>query len=827
MGDPLQPEQRLPGPGISLTPMLSQYLEIKKNYTDAILFYRMGDFYEMFQDDALKAAPLLEVALTSRDKNVPNPIPMCGVPHHAASVYIQKLVKAGLKVAICEQVEDPSKAKGLVKREVIRVVTPSLIGDPELVADEKSNILICLSEKDGKYEIGLLDLLAGEIRIGVLGNLSMLMDFFHRHSPKEVLISEFISESGWFKELIRVFSHVLVTKRSSYFDGSSKRVLNALQSYVKETQKIGGLSYLKEPTALFSSQSMYVDSTSLAALEVLKASSGEGPGLFGVLDRTCTPMGRRILKQWLSQPLCDRKKIEERLGAVQNIVTDTAMAGSLRSVLSRIRDLERLTMKTALGLSMPRDLVAIREMLKQIPTIKNILRGSTSLLLETLRDNLILLEDLTAHLDRALEDEPPTTLKEGGLIRETYRPEILQYRSLVRDTKGHILAIESRERTRTGISSLKVKYSHVFGYTIEITKSHLDRVPADYIRKQTIANGERFITEELKHFEERVISGEQKLRALEEELFLSLRQEVARLAGELLENSRKLAELDALLGFASVSNERGYVCPTFHDGWDLEIVDGRHPMIETLVPNGEFVPNNVFFGKEDCRTLLITGPNMAGKSTIMRQVAILSLMAQAGCFVSASSARLPLVDAIYTRIGSSDDISRGRSTFMVEMIEVARILESATCRSLILIDEIGRGTSTYDGLALAWSLLEFIHNEIGAKTLFATHFQELTGLQKSLPQLKNMNVLVEKWKEEIVFLHKLAPGICNQSYGVEVAKLAHLPSKVLLRAREILGCLESQSQRADRARSRALQIHDSQMAFFDVPEVSETRMGTD
>lgn len=827
MGDELQPEQRWPAPGIPLTPMLSQYLEIKKNYPDAILFYRMGDFYEMFLGDALKAAPLLDVVLTSRDKNVANPIPMCGVPHHAASVYIQKLVKAGLKVAICEQVEDSSKAKGLVKREVTRVVTPSLIGDPELVADEKSNTLICLSEKDGKYEVGLLDLLAGEIRIGVLENLSMLMDFFHRHGPKEILISDSVSESGWFNELIRVFSHVLVTKRSDYFDGSSKRVLNAVQSYIKETQKIEGLSYLKEPTELFSSLAMYVDSTSLSALEVLKASSGEGGSLFDVLDRTSTPMGRRILKQWLSQPLCDRKMIEQRLGAVQNLFTDTAMAEKLLLVLSQIRDLERLTTKTALGLAMPRDLVAIREMLKQIPTLKNILRNSTSLLLETLRDDLRPLEDLTAHLDSALEDQPPATLKEGGLIRETYRSEISQYRSLVRDTKAHILAIESRERTRTGISSLKVKYSHVFGYTIEITKSHLDKVPADYIRKQTIANGERFITEELKHFEERVISGEQQLRALEEELFLRLRQEVACLAGELLENSKKLAELDALSGFARVSDERGYVRPAFHEGWDLEIVDGRHPVIETLVPKGEFVPNNVFFDKEGCRTLLITGPNMAGKSTIMRQVAILSLMAQAGCFVPASRARLPLVDAIYTRIGSSDDISRGRSTFMVEMIEVARILESSTCRSLILIDEIGRGTSTYDGLALAWSLLEFIHNEIGAKTLFATHFQELTGLQKSLPQLKNMNVLVEKWKEEIIFLHKLAPGICNQSYGVEVAKLAHLPSKVLLRAREILGCLESQSQRADRTRNRALQINDNQMAFFELPEASENRMGTD
>jgi DNA mismatch repair protein MutS len=811
----------------NLTPMLAQYLEVKRQYSDAIVFYRLGDFYEMFFDDAIKAAPILEVQLTSRDKNATHPIPMCGIPYHAATSYLQKLLAKGLKVAICEQVEDPKATKGIVKREVVRVVTPALVGEPELISEDSYNYLLAISpKKDDVLEVTLLDLLSGQLKAGEISGVTQLIDLLYKYSPKELLLTQELLDKNIFKEAIKLFPFIALTYRDSYFVNSESEetiCISALKKYLKETQKIDKINFLSSPSSLFDETSLSLDSTTLRSLEILRGLGGEdAPSVFKCLDHTYTPMGRRTLKEWLSRPTTELPVIEKRQNAVESLIKFPLIQEKLQNELSAIRDLERLTTKTVLGLAMPRDLVGIREVLKKIPEIQNILRETKSLLFKQFAKTLNPLDVLRDELERALEDFPAATLRDGGIFKESFSAEIAELRTLSRDAKGTIAAIETRERERTQISSLKIKYSKVFGYTIEITKSHLNKVPTEYIRKQTIANGERFITEELKNFEERVLSSESRLKNLEESLFFQLRKEVAKNSKALLQNAQVLGELDVLLSFALTAQKRGYTKPKVSSDWSLRIFEGKHPVIENLLPAGTFVPNSIFFSEEDCRTLIITGPNMAGKSTIMRQVALIVLLAHMGSFVPAKSAEIPLVDAIYTRIGSSDDLSSGRSTFMVEMTETARILEMATSRSLILIDEIGRGTSTYDGLSLAWSLVEHFHTEVKAKTLFATHFHEVTALEKSYPQLKNANVRVEKFKNEIIFLHQLSPGICNQSYGIEVAKLAQLPPKVLSRAKEILGVLERQSHQSSRARCEALSPQKSQTTFFEDPQPLET-----
>lgn len=811
----------------NMTPMLAQYLEVKRQYSDAIVFYRLGDFYEMFFDDAIKAAPILEVQLTSRDKNATNPIPMCGIPYHAATSYLQKLLAKGLKVAICEQVEDPKATKGIVKREVVRVVTPALVGEPELISEDSYNYLLAISSKTNEeLEVTLLDLLSGQLKAGEISGATQLIDLLYKYSPKELLLPKELLDKNIFKEAIKLFPFIALTYRDTYFAKSESEehiCISALKKYLKETQKIEKINFLSSPSSLFDETTLSLDSTTLRSLEVLRGLAGEdAPSVFKCLDYTYTPMGRRTLKEWLARPTTELPVIEKRQNAVESLIKFPLIQEKLQNELSVIRDLERLTTKTVLGLAMPRDLVGIREVLKKIPEIQNILKETKSSLFKQFAKTLNSLDVLRDELEKALEDFPAATLRDGGIFKESYSAEIAELRTLSRDAKGTIAAIETRERECTQISSLKIKYSKVFGYTIEVTKSHLNKVPNEYIRKQTIANGERFITEELKNFEERVLSSESRLKNLEESLFFQLRKEVAQNSKALLQNAQVLGELDVLLSFAITAQKRGYTKPKVSSDWSLRIFEGKHPVIESLLPAGTFVPNSIFFSEEDCRTLIITGPNMAGKSTIMRQVALIVLLAHMGSFVPAKSAEIPLVDAIYTRIGSSDDLSSGRSTFMVEMTETARILEMATPRSLILIDEIGRGTSTYDGLSLAWSLVEHFHTEVKAKTLFATHFHEVTALEKSYPQLKNANVRVEKFKNEIIFLHQLSPGICNQSYGIEVAKLAQLPAKVLSRAKEILGVLERQSHQSSRARSEALSPQKTQMAVLEDPQTLET-----
>lgn len=800
--------------------MLQQYLDLKKSYSDAILFFRLGDFYEMFFEDAITAAPILEVQLTSRDKRSENPIPMAGVPFHAANQYIKKLLTKGYKVALCEQLEDPSQAKGIVRRDVVRVVTPALVGEPELVSEDSTPRLISLQRvRPLIVEVCCFDLFAGKLRLGEVA-LSQLPEKLLHFSPKEILSHSELVESSEFQQALELLGRPIVTLRDGFYEGSRKKggAHRALLKYLKETQKREDLDF-GVPAPLFEERTMQLDSTTIRSLELLEGQMDpEGPNLFQTINQTVTPMGRRLLKEWIQAPSLDGQEIVDRQEGIAHFISDPSLAQRLRGLLSQIRDLERLTSKTLLGLSGPRDLVAIREILVKVPFLRTELQHACSPQLEKISLGLDPLEDLTQTLSDALEDDPPVLAREGGVLRETFHPEIAEYRKLSRDAKGTIAALEATERARTGIANLKIRYHKVFGYTIEVTRSQLNKVPNDYHRKQTISTGERFVTEGLKEFEEKVIQSEHRLVQLEEALFLEIRQKVAHQAAFLFRNASVLGTLDVLLGLSKVAYERAFCRPTIHSGWDLTLKDCRHPVIEALLAKGEFVPNDVHFDESSSRTLLVTGPNMAGKSTVMRQVAQCLVLSQIGSYVPASQASLPLVDAIFTRIGSADNLAAGHSTFMVEMTEVARILKSATPHSFILIDEVGRGTSTYDGLSLAWAILEYLHQEVGAKTFFATHFHEITSLEDTLAGLRNFNILVEKWEDRIVFLRKLVFGACSQSYGIEVAKLAHLPAKALSRAKGILSRLERQSGKGFYGRSAAMNEPVVQLGLFDAPE---------
>lgn len=796
------------------TPMVAQYLEIKKSVGDAILFYRMGDFYEMFFEDAVKAAPILGVQLTSRDKNAENPMAMCGVPHHAISTYIQRVINAGMKVALCDQIGDPSTQKGLLKREVTRIVTPGLVANPDLVGETKTRFLLGIKKLANGYSVGRLDLLGGTLAIGEVSNDESLIDTLGRVAPKEVLVGVLEDLSEVISTYLLSLAGIAITERPNFFD---ENVDMAIARYVDETQGIGTASFLRLTSDLVPTDSMRLDVVTLRSLEILEGQNSEirGVSLLESVDRCETALGRRCLKEWLSRPLCNVSEVVRRQDVVSYFSQNVSVAAEVGRILCGIRDLERLATKVSLGLALSNDLVAIRSIQQRLPALRQLLVSSGIEKLMSLGTSLDPLLDLTQELTEALLDEPSPGTRDGDIFRDEYRLDIRELRAITRDVKSVLFELEGRERTGTGISSLKVKYNRVFGYSIEVTKTHLDRIPPHFIRKQTLANAERFVTEELAGLEEKILSADERLKRLEEGLFLELRGRVSESASVLRNNAKLLAEIDVLLSFSQIARERGYVRPVVHAGWDLIIEEGRHPVAETLISRGQFVPNSIEFRSDGTRTLLITGPNMAGKSTIMRQVALISILGQCGSFVPCRAAHLGVVDGIYTRIGASDDLATGKSTFMVEMAEVARILEQGTTNSLILIDEIGRGTSTYDGLSLAWSLLEYFHEALRSKLLFATHFHELTSLESRLSGLTNVNVLVRKVGEEIVFLHRLEQGACSQSYGVDVARLARLPPKVLLRAKDILGVLETQSARGLRVRSRALGSPDKQLGFFE------------
>jgi DNA mismatch repair protein MutS len=797
-----------------LTPMLKQFLDIKEVYPDSIIFFRTGDFYEMFFEDAEKASRILGITLTSRGSYDGKKVPMCGVPHHSSRSYIAKLIENGRKVAICEQVEEPGQGKGIVKREVVRVVTPGSIIDELDEAGNDNLYMAAISGSNGLYGLAHVDLSTGEFRVTDVGEWRELIDELGRIDPAELLISESDNLSHH-KEFSRY--RVEVLKRDAYIRDRAEHLLKeqlgvdstkglgcdvlkegvyaagALVHYLKETQKINP-AHIKEIVTYRLDEYMFLDESTVMNLELfetMKRRSVKG-SLFQVIDRTVTPMGSRLLKRWTGYPLIDLYRIRRRLAAVANFRDDRVCREDIREQLNGIYDLERLNGRISLGRANARDLIALKLSILRLPAVKTRLADSTSELLSDISSSIDSLQDIAEIIDKAICDSPPVSLKEGGIIREGFSHELDELISISRDGKAWIADLALTEKTKTGISTLKIGYNKIYGYYIEVSKANLHLVPRDYIRKQTLVNGERYITESLKEYEEKVLGAEDKKIDLEYEIFEQIRGKVADQGRRIKETARYIAEIDALAGLAETAELNGYVCPEVNDGGLIEIFDGRHPVIEQTVKDEDFVPNDIHLDDNEQELLIITGPNMAGKSTILRQVALTVLMAQMGGFVPASKARIGIVDRIFTRIGASDDIAKGQSTFMVEMDETANILRHATTKSLVILDEIGRGTSTYDGLSIAWAVAEALHDRDnkGVRTLFATHYHELTDLMSTKFRVKNFNIAVKEWKDRIIFLRKLVPGGTSRSYGVQVARIAGIPEEVIERAKEILSNLE-------------------------------------
>jgi len=802
-----------------VTPMVQQYLEIKESYQDAILFYRMGDFYEMFFEDAVMASRELEITLTSRDKQADNPIPMCGVPHHAADTYIAKLLARGHKVALCEQVEDPRQAKGLVRREVVRVATPGTVLDS---LDSKSPNYLAAIYWDGETcGLAFLDLSTADFRMTQTESLALLLEELGRVEPRELLVPENVElDSDWWRQQVQECSSVQVVE-PKYFDFArahkllldqfqvhslegfgvrdlplAVRAAGAILDYVQRTQQQAA-EHIRRVIPYLRTDYMIIDEVTARHLELFRSwhDGGRKGTLVELLDRTVTAMGGRLLRVWMHYPLIQVEAITARQNAVSCLRDHEAIRTQVRQELEGVYDLERLNSRVTMGSATPRDLAGLRRSLQSLPRLKYLLGNLEDQTLSVLADRLDPLEDLSLLLHDALVDSPSPSLAEGGVIRPGYNEELDRLLSLSRDAKKWIARLEAEERQKTGIGPLKVGYNKVFGYYLEVSKANLGLVPDRYIRKQTLVNAERYITEELKDYETQVLSADERRIRLEQELFLSLRSEVASQGERIQTTAAVVAELDLFSALAEVSNHRNYCRPQVDEGAEIQIEEGRHPVVEAALPQGSFVPNDLHLDNDSQQIIIITGPNMAGKSTILRQVALIVLMAQMGAPVSATAARIGVVDRIFTRVGATDELTRGRSTFMVEMQETAHILHQATARSLVILDEIGRGTSTFDGLSIAWAVVEFLHDwqATGIKTLFATHYHELTDLAATEARVKNMNVAVKEWGDKIIFLRKLVEGGTNRSYGIQVARLAGLPSDVVERAKQVLHHLEQES----------------------------------
>jgi DNA mismatch repair protein MutS len=793
--------------------MMQQYREAKARHPGMLLLFRMGDFYELFEDDAEVAARVLGLTLTSRDKT----IPMAGFPHHSLETHLHKLLRAGHRVAICDQVEDPALAKGLVRRDVTRVVTPGTLTEDELLDPRSANHLAAVAIIGGVAGLAWVELSTGQFQATDV-MLPSLPDHLNRIRPSECLHAE-TAHANLVEHLHSAIPDMALSSRPDWtFDADSARAAlfrhfgvstmagfgfddhqaclaaaGALILYLQETLK-ASLTHLLRLRPYRQTHHVFLDEVTRRSLELTRTlREGERAGsLLSYLDRTVTPMGARLLGEWMVTPLAERNPIEARLDAVSELVAEHALRQELRDVLSEAFDLQRLTARVSTGRATPRDLASVARTLRLLPRIKGKVTGRQYGLLLDLESRLELCPDLRETLDATLVDDPPVSPREGGLIRPGCNPELDELRNIVRGGKEWIARFQADEIRRTGIPSLKVGYNQVFGYYIEITHTHVSKIPSDYQRKQTLKNAERYITPELKAYEEKVLTAQEKIYQREYEQFLSLRDAVAGQTRRLLQTAEVLSALDVLAGLAELASSRQYCRPELYDEPTLDIVDGRHPVLDQTLPPGTFVPNDVKMGAEAGVLWLITGPNMSGKSVYIRQVSLLTLMAQMGSFVPARSAKIGLVDRIFTRVGASDELSRAQSTFMVEMTEAANILNNATERSLVILDEIGRGTSTYDGVSLAWAITEYLHNEIGCRTLFATHYHELAQLAEELPGLRNYNVQVREYNEEIVFLHKIAPGNTDKSYGIQVARLAGVPVQVLERARLILTQLESQ-----------------------------------
>lgn len=791
-----------------LTPLMKQYHDIKRNYPDAIVFFRLGDFYEMFGQDAVLASRVLQITLTSRDKGKEDPIPMCGVPHFTSETYIARLVKAGYKVAVCEQVEDPRESKGIVRREVVKVVTPGTF----LPDNPKENSYILgIFQKENIYGIAVADITTGEFLIYETCN--SLEDEINRFQPKEILyphsfknnsaITEKLGDyyltsyDDWYFDYIEAYRKLIKHFRVSSLEGYGCEGMivavssaGALLNYLEETQK-DTLSFNKIKVLRRESR-MLLDAATLRNLEITRnMKSGEEEGsLLWVLDETLSPMGGRLLRAWLLNPLLDPEEIRERQDAVSVLMDDTDRLSRIQTCLKGIYDIERLASRIGGGTANGRDLLALKNSLIILPELKAVLLDYDDRTVKKLSDQIDILEDMKSLIESAIKDDPPFTLKEGGIIREGFHPEIDDLRNISSSGKDFISGLQARERERTKISSLKVGYNRVFGYYIEITKANLQQTPDDYIRKQTLVNGERFITPELKEYEAKVLGAEERLKNIEYDVFIQVRNTIASGIEKLQRTAASIAELDTLYSLAHTAKRNNYERPVVDNGNIIQISEGRHPVIERLSEAGKFIPNDALLDSGSHNISIITGPNMAGKSTYMRQIALIVLMAQTGSFVPAKEARIGVVDRIFTRIGASDVITKGQSTFMVEMIETANILNNATVKSLILLDEVGRGTSTFDGISIAWAVVEFIAKELKARTLFATHYHELTELSLILDGIKNLNVAVKEWGDEIIFLRRIEEGGADKSYGIQVARLAGLPAVTIERAKEILSNLE-------------------------------------
>ncbi len=810
-----------------MTPMLRQYMEIKSRYEDAILFYRMGDFYEMFFEDAQTASKVLGITLTCRNnKSDRDRVPMCGVPFHALSTYLPKMVKAGYRVAICEQVEDPKdvKAGTIVKRDVIRVVTPGVTTEEHLLDDKSNRYLaaICpMKSGRGRQEIfglSLLDISTGEFLLAELNSRDELADEITRMAPAELLLAE--GEESDVAELCRsLLADLCVTERPSHTfqPETAKETLldhfktvnlagfgceqlaagvtaaGALLQYVSETQK-SDISHIEKITPIDRQGFLQIDEASRRNLELVQTIIGaqRQGSLLAVLDYTSTPMGARLLKKRMLFPLQSVAMITARLGGVEAFYLDTEWRDRMRRRLAAIYDLERLNSRVVLGSANGRDLLAISRSLAELPVLKQLAGTVDSDLVRRIGEEIDELAEIRQLIEAAINEEAPITLREGNLIKEGYNSELDELIAILRDGRSLIASLEASERQKTGISKLKVGYNKVFGYFLEVSKGQLDKVPDYFIRKQTLVNAERFITPELKEFENKVVGAQDKRLELEYRLFGEIRNKVAACSSAILKSAYQVARLDYLAALAEAARKNRYVRPRVDEGEEIIITEGRHPVIERSLPPGRFVPNDIRLDQQSNEVLIITGPNMAGKSTVLRQTALIVLMAQMGGFVPADEASIGVVDRIFTRVGAMDDLRRGQSTFMVEMNETANILNNATVKSLVILDEIGRGTSTFDGLAIAWSVAEELveKNGKGVKTLFATHYHELTELAASRERVRNFHIAVREWNDTIIFLHKLMHGGTNRSYGIQVAALAGVPSQVVDRAHEILANIE-------------------------------------
>lgn len=821
------------------TPMIQQYLQIKQNYQDTILFFRLGDFYEMFFQDAEIASRELEITLTARDGGKGKKIPMCGVPYHSADTYIARLIAKNYKVAICEQVELPGESKGIVRREVTKVITPGTVMEGQLLDDKSHNYLVCIVELDNFYGLAYSDITTGHFMAtqfcGVRAR-EFLLDELNRLQPKEVLVctGDIISNLKNEKFMISFLAPEVCTVsqgrrlmeqhygpnwRQSGLDNYPAAVCAAggLLAYLYDTQKLS-LSQIGMVGVYSTGDFMVLDAITRRNLELTTSlNDGSRKGtLLSVLDFTCTAMGGRMLRNWLEQPLMDIKEISRRQEAVRTIKDNIFLRDSLQRILNPIFDLERLGGKIAAGSANARDMIALKQSLKYIPELVNALYNSGSSLFDEISRDIDTLDDIYKLLEESIIEEPPVSVREGGIIKPGYSEEVDRLRKSTTDGKTWLIELENKERERTGIKSLKIKYNKVFGYYIEVTKANLNQVPGDYIRKQTLVNAERFITPQLKKYEELILGAEDRLVQVEYNLFSQVRSQVTDALGRLQQTAECVAKVDALLSLAEAAVRNNYICPQLTENKELVIKEGRHPVVESMLELGEFVPNDTYINEQEFISL-ITGPNMAGKSTYMRQVALIVLMAQVGSFVPANEALIGITDRIFTRVGAADDLAGGRSTFMVEMSECRTIIEYGTDKSLIIMDEVGRGTSTYDGISLARAMVEYIHERIQARTLFSTHYHELTDLDR-LPGVRNYTIPVQEQGEEIIFLRKLKPGKADRSYGIQVAKLAGLPEEILFRAREVLTALEenqSDKQDADSPAEKA-SGSDTEFKFYPV-----------